>query len=152
MTRRSYDVRRDLIFAAHPEIRTVELGLPQDVPQDLEADDGADDDESDGDEDTDAAPPQDDPQDDYFGSEDEDFYGGRIEAARGRRDREIVKMKLTVKVGKDMYDSEGELIPDLIYVVPIDSDDESEENEEKESYDYESEEGNESDEEAILGK
>ena len=60
------------------------------------------------------------------------------------------------------------MIPDLIYVVPKDSDDESEENKDEESYDeseenedeesyeesydYESEEGNESDEEAILGK
>ena len=33
MTRRSYDARRDLIFAAHPELRMVELGLP--APQDV---------------------------------------------------------------------------------------------------------------------
>ena len=34
MTRHSYDVRRDLIFAAHPELQMVELGPP--APQDEE--------------------------------------------------------------------------------------------------------------------
>ena len=34
MTRRSYNARRDLILAAHPEIRMVELGPP--APQDEE--------------------------------------------------------------------------------------------------------------------
>ena len=34
MTRHRYDVRRDLIFVAHPELRIVELGPP--APQDEE--------------------------------------------------------------------------------------------------------------------
>ena len=63
-----------------PQVLMVELGAQDDpVGPDHESDDP--DDESVWDEDTDAAPPQ----DDLFGSEDEEYYGGRIEAARFRR-------------------------------------------------------------------
>ena len=59
--------------------------------------DGGDNEESDGavpdhqSEDPDDESVWDDPQDDIFGSEDEDFYGGRIAAARSRRDGVIGK-------------------------------------------------------------
>ena len=74
MTRRSYDLRRDLIFAAHPEIRMVELGLPQDAPQNIPAPQGPEDLEAvdPDDESQDIPALQDVPEDESFDSGDAD--------------------------------------------------------------------------------
>ena len=70
--------------APAPQIIELDVPAPQVLMVELGAQDESDDpdDESVWDEDTDAIPPL----DDVFGSEDEDYYGGRIEAARFRRD------------------------------------------------------------------
>ena len=80
--RQSYDIRRDLIFVAYPEIRMVEIGapVPLDAPQDdveVESVDDPDDESVD----EVAVAPHDDPFDD----EDYDYYAGRAAAARSRR-------------------------------------------------------------------